>query len=119
MARLRAALRHSEISQQSPPSLTFDGLTIDFEKRIVTVDGKQVRLTPKEFALLTILSRNAGKVVTHKQILTAVWGPAHTDDNQYLRVFIRQLRNKIDRKTAGPALILAEPGVGYRLRSPS
>ncbi len=77
--------------------------------------GKPVRLTPKEYELLAMLARNAGLVVTHRQILTAIWGPAHTEDLQYLRVFIGQLRQKSRRSPDEPDLIQTEPGIGYRL----
>ena len=76
--------------------------SMDFEKRLVTRDGAPVRLTPKEYDLLAVLFRNAGRVVTHRQILSAVWGPAHTEDTQYLRVFIGQLRAKIERDPTAP-----------------
>jgi two-component system KDP operon response regulator KdpE len=78
------------------------------------VDGLPAKLTPKEFDLLAILVRNAGRIVTHRQILTAVWGPAHTEDLQYLRVFIGQLRQKLGSSASNKDLILTEPGVGYR-----
>ena len=76
--------------------------------------GEEVHLTPKEFDLIALLARHAGRVVTHRQILTEVWGPAHATDTQYLRVFIGQLRQKLERDPSEPALILTEPGVGYR-----
>ena len=77
--------------------------------------GQEVKLTPKEFELLSFLARHAGKVVTHRQILTAVWGPAHTEDTQYLRVYIGQLRQKIEEQPDDPRIILTEPGIGYRI----
>jgi two-component system KDP operon response regulator KdpE len=80
-----------------------------------TLDGRPIRLTPKEFELLTILARNAGLVVTHRQILTAVWGPAYTEDLQYLRVFIGQIRQKLKETADGPEIIQTEPGIGYGL----
>ncbi|MCB1536869.1 MAG: winged helix-turn-helix transcriptional regulator, partial [Rhodoblastus sp.] len=81
----------------------------------VTRAGAQVVLTPKEFELLLLLARNAGRVVTHRQLLAHVWGPAHVEDTQYLRVFIGQLRAKLEDDPAEPALIATEPGVGYRM----
>ena len=90
-------------------------LAVDVLKHEVLLDGQPVKLTPKEFDLLSILVRNAGRVVTHRQILTAVWGPAHADDFQYLRVFIGQLRQKLSRPPDCTELILTEPGIGYRL----
>ena len=74
-----------------------------------------MKLTPREFELVAFLARNAGKVATHRQILTAVWGPAHTEDTQYLRVYIGQLRQKLEADPAAPELLLTEPGIGYRL----
>jgi two-component system KDP operon response regulator KdpE len=91
-----------------------DGLAIDMDKRRVTRDGAPVRLTPKEYDLLCALARHAGRVVTHRQILAEVWGPAHKDDTQYLRVFVGQLRAKIERDPSAPAIIRTEAGIGYR-----
>jgi len=78
--------------------------------------GEELKLTPKEFELLSFLARHAGRVVTHRQILAAVWGPAHTEDTQYLRVYIGQLRQKIEEKPDDPRVVLTEPGIGYRVR---
>ena len=80
-----------------------------------TLDGKPIKLTPKEFELLAMLARSAGLVVTHRQMMTAVWGPADTEDLQYLRVFIGQLRQKLKASADAPELIQTEPGIGYRL----
>jgi two-component system, OmpR family, KDP operon response regulator KdpE len=77
--------------------------------------GAEIKLTPKEFELLSFLARHAGRVVTHKQILTAVWGVAHTNDTQYLRVYIGQLRQKLERAHDDPRIIVTEPGIGYRI----
>jgi two-component system KDP operon response regulator KdpE len=88
---------------------------VDTLAHTVTRGGESVKLTPKEFDLLALLVRNAGRVVTHRQILTAVWGPAHTEDLQYLRVFIGQLRHKLEPDPDAPRLIATESGVGYRL----
>ncbi len=113
-ARLRTALRHRATEAHPESRIEIDGVAMDFERRIVTRDGVPVKLTPKEYDLLAILFRNAGRVVTHRQILSAVWGPAHTEDTQYLRVFIGQLRAKIERDPTSPRIVKTEPGVGYR-----
>jgi two-component system, OmpR family, KDP operon response regulator KdpE len=113
-ARLRAALRHAASEAQRPSRIEIEGVAMDFERRLVTRDGVPIRLTPKEYDLLAILFRNAGRVVTHRQILSTVWGPAHTEDTQYLRVFIGQLRAKIERDPTVPRIVTTEPGVGYR-----
>ena len=81
--------------------------------------GVELKLTPKEFDLLSFLSRHAGRVVTHKQILSAVWGPAHAADTQYLRVYIGQLRQKIEADPGDPHVIITEPGIGYRVAEPA
>ncbi len=115
LARLRTALRHSAPDKAATPRYEADGLVVDLEKRRVLRDGQPVKLTPKEFDLLAALVRHAGRVITHRQILAAVWGPAHADDTQYLRVFVSQLRAKIEPNPDMPKLLLTEPGVGYRL----
>jgi two-component system, OmpR family, KDP operon response regulator KdpE len=114
LARLRVALRHRLRDQGAEPVVTAGDLTVDLVKRLVTRAGEMIRLSPREYDLLAQLVRGAGKVVTHKQLLTAVWGPAHGEDVQYLRVFVGQLRQKIEPDPSAPALILTEPGVGYR-----
>ena len=113
LARLRAALRH-KLQDEGPTVVSAGDLTVDLTKRLVTRAGVQVRLSPREYDLLSQLVQGGGKVMTHRQLLTAVWGPAHDEDVQYLRVFVGQLRQKIERDPAVPALILTEPGVGYR-----
>jgi two-component system KDP operon response regulator KdpE len=118
LARLRAALRHSAPDHAPAPRYEAEGVVVDLDKRRVTRDGQSLKLTPKEFDLLTVLVRHAGRVVTHRQILAAVWGPAHADDTQYLRVFVGQLRAKIEPNPDLPRLILTEPGIGYRLWAP-
>ncbi|MFN3584229.1 response regulator [Phenylobacterium sp.] len=114
LARLRVALRHRLRDQGAEPVISAGDLTIDLVKRLVTRGGEAIRLSPREYDLLAQLVRGAGKVVTHRQLLTAVWGPAHEHDVQYLRVFVGQLRQKIEPDPSQPALILTEPGVGYR-----
>ncbi|HEV2532869.1 response regulator [Phenylobacterium sp.] len=114
LARLRVALRHRLRDDGAEPVVTSGDLTIDLIKRLVTRAGEAIRLSPREYDLLAQLVRGAGKVVTHRQLLTAVWGPAHEQDVQYLRVFVGQLRQKIEPEPSAPALILTEPGVGYR-----
>lgn len=114
-ARLRAALRHAAQQASEQTHIRAGSLDIDILAHRVTRNGEPVKLTPKEFDLLAVLVRNAGRVLTHRQILTAVWGPAHTEDLQYLRVFIGQLRQKLEDAPDTPALIVTEPGIGYRL----
>ena len=114
LARLRVASRHRGGGAPPPMLVEVDGLAIDMDRRRVTRDGAPVRLTPKEYDLLCALARHAGRVVTHGQILTTVWGPAHRNDTQYLRVFIGQLRAKIERDPATPTIIRTEAGIGYR-----
>lgn len=113
-ARIRTALRHRIQMEGGQTQLSADGVSIDTIKRVVTKDGEPVRLTPKEYDLLVMLAHHAGRVVTHKTLLTSVWGVAHGEDLHYLRVFIGQLRGKIERDPADPRIIRTEPGVGYR-----
>jgi two-component system, OmpR family, KDP operon response regulator KdpE len=115
MARLRTALRHASESAGEMSKIVSGDLVIDIAGHSVTRADKPIKLTPKEFELLAILARNAGRVVTHRQILTAVWGPAHTEDLQYLRVFIGQLRQKLKGAADDGDLIQTEAGIGYRL----
>lgn len=114
LARLRAALRHKLQDSGGEPVVTVGDLTVDLVKRLVTRAAVPIRLSPREYDLLAQLVQGAGKVVTHRQLLTAVWGPAHEEDVQYLRVFVGQLRQKIEPDPSAPVLILTEPGVGYR-----
>ncbi|MFL0692309.1 MAG: response regulator [Agrobacterium tumefaciens] len=114
-ARIRTALRHRGRRDAIPTVMEVDGLTIDPIKRIVARDGELVHLTPKEYDLLLLLSRHTGRVVTHRTLLTTVWGPAHGDDLHYLRVFIGQLRQKIEQDPTQPRIVRTEPGVGYRM----
>ena len=114
LARLRVAMRHRLTAKGAEPVVTAGDLTVDLVKRLVTRAGQAIRLSPKEYDLLAQLVEGGGKVVTHRQLLTAVWGPAHEDDVQYLRVFVAQLRQKVEPDPASPTLITTEPGVGYR-----
>jgi two-component system KDP operon response regulator KdpE len=113
-ARIRTALRHRTRAEGGPTEISADGLSVDIVRRLVTRDGKPVHLTPKEYDLVLMLAKHAGRVVTHRTLLTAVWGPAHAQDMHYLRVFIGQVRAKIERNPADPRIIGTEPGVGYR-----
>jgi two-component system KDP operon response regulator KdpE len=115
MARLRAALRHRARQQGETPVLKIGEVEIDTVRHRVTRAGSETKLTPKEFELLECLARHAGKVMTHRQLLAAVWGPAHVEDTQYLRVYIGQLRQKIEEDPEDPKVILTELGIGYRV----
>jgi two-component system KDP operon response regulator KdpE len=114
LARMRTALRHSQDVALESECTVANGLTVNVQKRMVTKRGAPVKLTPKEFDLLAYLARHAGRPLTHREILKTVWGPAHQNDSQYLRVFIGQLRAKIEDNAATPKIITTEPGVGYR-----
>jgi len=114
-ARLRVALRHAAAGDSGEPTFTVGGLRVDQVKRQVQVDGKDVHCTPIEYRLLTTLVRHAGKVLSHRQLLKEVWGPGQTEQAHYLRVYMAQLRRKLERDPARPRYILTEPGVGYRL----
>ncbi len=115
MARMRTALRHRMQRKAEVPILKVANLEVDAVRHRVTRKGVELKLTPKEFELLSFLARHAGRVVTHKQILAAVWGPAHTEDTQYLRVYVGQLRQKVEERADDPRVILTEPGIGYRI----
>jgi two-component system KDP operon response regulator KdpE len=113
MARMRAALRHT-LPNHDTPVIEIGGLRIDLAHRAVTRDARPIKLTPTEFALLRLMARHAGKVLTHKQILREVWGPEYAEETHYLRVYFAQLRQKLEEDPALPRLLLTEPGVGYR-----
>lgn len=113
LARIRTAMRHNTGIDDSPV-LTFDELVIDIAHRHVTVNGLEVKLTPIEYELIKNLAQNAGKVLTHKYLLRTVWGPSYEKDAQYLRVYIGQLRRKLEVDPSRPRHIITEPGVGYR-----
>lgn len=114
LARLRVALRHRQPQSESAVFAT-GGLTVDLAHRLVTINHEAVKLTTTEYAILRLFVQHAGKVLTHRQILREVWGPAYVDQSHYLRVYIAQLRRKLENDPAAPELILTEPGVGYRL----
>jgi two-component system KDP operon response regulator KdpE len=118
MARIRSALRHAARSEGLKTAYHSGSLTVDTLTHSATLNGEQLKLTPKEFDLLSFLVRYAGRVITHRQILTTVWGPAHAEDAQYLRVLIRRLREKIELDPGDPKVILTEAGIGYRLAEP-
>ncbi|MGV1801125.1 response regulator [Agrobacterium vitis] len=113
-ARIRVALRHKPQAEPAPSIIRSGELVIDIEHRLVTRADQPVKLTPKEYDLLRLLATHAGRVLTHGALLKEVWGPAHAHDLQYLRVFIRQIRAKIEKDESQPAIILTEAGVGYR-----
>jgi len=116
VARIRTALRHRFQAQGERPVFRSGELSVDLVRRSVRRSETEIHLSPKEYDLLAELVANAGKVLTHRHILGKVWGPAHTQDAQYLRVFIRSLRHKLEPDPARPKYILTEPGVGYRLK---
>ncbi len=115
LARVRAALRQAVRSQSGSPVLRFGSAIVDLEKRAASRDGEKIRLTPIEFKMLATLAKHAGMVVTHRQLLTEVWGPTHGSDTQYLRVYMKQLRQKLEADAVQPRHLLTETGVGYRL----
>ncbi|OAT82398.1 response regulator [Desulfotomaculum copahuensis] len=114
LARIRAALRHAA-GTKNEPVVQLDDLVLDLARRRVTVGGREVKLTPTEYELIKNLAVNAGKVLTHRQLLRAVWGPGCENDTHYLRVYVGQLRQKIEADPSRPRHIITEPGVGYRL----
>jgi two-component system KDP operon response regulator KdpE len=117
LARIRVALRHAEgTTNADEPSLQIGDLRIDFARREVQSGGRMVHLTPTEYKLLTLLARNAGRVLTHRHIIREVWGAQYAGENHHVRVHMAELRKKIEADPARPRLILTEPGVGYRLR---
>jgi two-component system KDP operon response regulator KdpE len=118
MARMRVALRRTaRVGQERLDEVVIVGeLKLDLAKRQVFVADGEVHLTPNEYKLLAVLMKNAGKVLTHRQLLKEVWGPAYATQTQYLRVYMVQLRHKLEKDTARPRYLVTEPGVGYRLR---
>jgi two-component system KDP operon response regulator KdpE len=117
LARIRAALRRAAplAADGADTVIRFGEVQADFEKRVITVSGEEVHLTPNEYKLLQVLIKHAGRVVTQRQLLNEVWGPQHTEQSQYLRVYVAQLRRKLERDPARPRYLQTEPGVGYRL----
>ncbi|MCC6471893.1 MAG: response regulator [Alphaproteobacteria bacterium] len=116
LARLRAALRHRLQEQGAEPVFILGTLRVDLARRVVTREGQEVKLSPREYDLLRQLVIHAGKVLTHRHLLREVWGPAHVQDTQYLRVYVGQLRHKLEADPTRPQYLLTEPGVGYRLK---
>lgn len=118
LARIRTAIRHNQrVGKDNPlnaAKIVIGGIAIDFEKRIVSVEGEEIHLTPIEYKILTLLSRNAGKVLTHDYIIREIWGP-YTNENQVLRVNMANIRRKIEVNPAEPKYIFTEVGVGYRM----
>jgi two-component system KDP operon response regulator KdpE len=117
LARLRAALRRAAAPSQAGAVFTVGELKVDLERRLVHARGEEVHLTPMEYKLLHVLVANAGKVITQRQLLSEVWGPQHVDQPEYLRVYMAQLRRKLEEDPARPRYLLTESGVGYRLVS--
>lgn len=116
LARIRAALRTLPSERDANSILQIGEITIDSARHLVEKAGMQLHLTPKEFDLLLLLAGHPGRVLTHRHILEKIWGPAHHEDVAYLRVFIGQVRQKIEDNPARPTLIITEPGIGYRAR---
>ncbi|HYU99880.1 MAG TPA: response regulator transcription factor [Pyrinomonadaceae bacterium] len=117
LARIRAALRRAMtpvVNDAEPTVLREGDFRVDLESRSVTVTGREIRLTPKEFDLLTYLMKHAGKVLTHRRLLAALWGGNYVEQNEYLRVFVGNLRKKIETDATSPRYILTEPWIGYR-----
>jgi len=118
LARIRVALRHvaRQIAGKQEPVFALHNLRVDLAQRQVFIDNTEVHLTPIEYKLLTVLIRHAGKVITHRQLLREVWGPAHGNEVQYLRVYMTQLRHKLENDPTRPRFLMNEPGIGYRLK---
>lgn len=114
MARIRVAVRHAAPAEDTP-IFRAGTVQVDLTRRLVTVNGEAVKLTPTEYALLRLMIQHAGRVLTHRQILREVWGREYENETHYLRVYFAQLRQKLERDPTRPTLILTEPGVGYRL----
>ena len=116
LARMRVAQRHAYPGAAAAPVIEAGSLRIDLERRQVYRDGTEVHLTPTEYRLLAALGREAGKVLTHRQLLEEVWGASHAGQTHYLRVYMAQLRHKLEEDAARPVLLITEPAVGYRLK---
>ncbi|MBU4498841.1 MAG: winged helix-turn-helix domain-containing protein, partial [Gammaproteobacteria bacterium] len=115
LARVRALLRRTRLAGGEGPLVSFGEITVDLARRQVTRDGAEIHLTPIEYRLLALLIANAGRVLTHRQLLREVWGPSHAEDTHYLRVYMTGLRRKLEANPAQPRHIRTESGVGYRL----
>jgi len=113
VARIRAAIRHGE-EKKDKPLLEYGTLTIDILNHVVKKEGEIVKLTSTEYSLLTLLAKNSGRVLTHQYILKEIWGYGYLEQTQYLRVFIAQLRKKIEENPSNPTLLITESGIGYR-----
>jgi two-component system KDP operon response regulator KdpE len=120
LARMRVALRHALRKKEGGAELSFavDDLEVDLAKRLVSAGGREVHLTPTQYKLLTVLVRAGGNVVTHRHLLKEVWGASFTHNTHHLRVFMAQLRRKLEGDPARPRYLLTEPGVGYRIKPP-
>jgi len=114
LARIRSLLRRAAGAHGPQPVYVAGSLSVNFDRRDVALDGKPVKLTPTEYDLLKYMIEHAGKVLTHRMLLQAVWGPAYTEQAQYLRVFVGQLRKKLEQDPTRPRFIVTDPGVGYR-----
>jgi two-component system KDP operon response regulator KdpE len=118
IARLRATLRRRLLEETPQPVFAVGNLEVDLARRMVRRNGAEIHLSPKQYRLLHVLVVNAGKVVTHQQLLREVWGKGHTEDVHYLRIFVRKLRSRLEADPTRPCYIQTELGVGYRLRTP-
>ncbi len=114
LARIRSMLRRAAGAQSAKPIFSTGNLSVNFDRREVALDGRPVRVTPTEYDLLKYMIEHAGKVLTHRMLLQEVWGPAYAEQSQYLRVFVGQLRKKIEKDPTRPQFIITDPGVGYR-----
>lgn len=117
MARINACLRKSVVQEAGEPDLTNGRIRMDLVRHEVFIDGKETFFTPKEYELLRYFLVNRGKMITHRQLLKDVWGPVHADDLQYLRVYVSQLREKIEPNPKSPSYVITEPGIGYRMET--
>lgn len=117
LARIKASLRHAIINEAKDTVITIGDLKIDLEKRLVTLRGNRIKLSPKEYSLLRILAVHNGKLLTHSFLMQEIWGKAYGENNQYLRIYVAQLRQKLEQDPARDMFITNEPGIGYRLES--
>lgn len=117
LARIHANLRKSAVREAGEPELVNGSIRMDLVRHEVFLNNEKVAFTPKEYDLLRFFIINRGKMLTHKQILTEVWGPVHGEDTQYLRVYVGQVRDKIEKDPSSPRLIITEPGIGYRMET--